>query len=95
MASGPVNYKEILLEETENTPRRLYIDFKKSYIEPQYRSPIPIEDGLLKRIRTGQFSPDTVRVVLDIESISSYKIYSLPDPFRVVIDVRGEKIAKE
>jgi N-acetylmuramoyl-L-alanine amidase len=95
MASGPVNYKEILLEETDNTPRRLYIDFKKSYIEPQYRSPIPIEDGLLKRIRTGQFSPDTVRVVLDIESISSYKIYSLPDPFRVVIDVRGEKIAKD
>lgn len=95
MASGPVNYKEILLEETENTPRRLYIDFKKSYIEPQYRAPIPIEDGLLKRIRTGQFSADTVRVVLDIESISSYKIYSLPDPFRVVIDVRGEKITKE
>jgi N-acetylmuramoyl-L-alanine amidase len=95
MASGPVNYKEILLEETENTPRRLYVDFKKSYIEPQYRSPVPIEDGLLKRIRTGQFSPDTVRVVLDIESIGSYKIYSLPDPFRVVIDVRGEKFAKE
>ena len=91
MASGPVNYKEILLEETKNTPRRLYIDFKKSYIEPQYRAPVPIEDGLLKRIRTGQYSPDTVRVVLDIESISSYKIYSLPDPFRVVIDVRGDK----
>ena len=95
MASGPVNYKEILLEETENTPRRLYIDFKKSYIEPQYRAPVPIEDGLLKRIRTGQFSPDTVRVVLDIESIGNYKIYSLPDPFRVVIDVRGEKFAKD
>jgi N-acetylmuramoyl-L-alanine amidase len=91
MASGPVSYKEILLEQTENTPRRLYIDFKKSYIEPQYRAPVPIEDGLLRRIRTGQFSPDTVRVVLDIESISSYKIFSLPDPFRVVIDVRGEK----
>jgi len=95
MASGPVNYKEILLEETENAPRRLYIDFKKSYIEPQYRAPVPIEDGLLKRIRTGQFSPDTVRVVLDIESIGNYKIYSLPDPFRVVIDVRGEKFAKD
>lgn len=91
MASDPVNYSEVLLEETENTPRRLYIDFKKSYIEPQYRSPVPIEDGLLRRIRTGQFSPDTVRVVLDIESIDNYKIYNLPDPFRVVIDVRGKE----
>lgn len=89
MASGPVNYKEVLLEQTENTPRRLYIDFKQSYIEPQYRAPVPIKDGLLEQIRTGQFSPDTVRVVLDIESIGSYKIFSLPDPFRVVIDVRG------
>ena len=91
MASGPVNYKDVLLEETENTPRRLYIDFKKSYIEPQYRSPVPIEDGLLRRIRTGQFTPDTVRVVLDIESIGNYKIFNLPDPFRVVIDVRGKE----
>ncbi|MFH0781476.1 MAG: N-acetylmuramoyl-L-alanine amidase [Pseudomonadota bacterium] len=95
MASGPVTYREILLEETENAPRRLYIDFNKSYIEPQYRAPVPIEDGLLKRIRTGQNSQDTVRVVLDIESIGSYKIYSLPDPFRVVIDVRGEKHTKQ
>ncbi|MFT5725998.1 MAG: N-acetylmuramoyl-L-alanine amidase [Desulforhopalus sp.] len=97
MASGPVNYKEVLLEQTANTPRRLYIDFKKSYIEPQYRAPVPIKDGLLERIRTGQFSPDTVRVVLDIESIGSYKIFSLPDPFRVVIDVRGKghKTAEE
>jgi len=91
MASGPVNYKEVLLKETENKPRRLYIDFKKSYIEPQYRSPVPIEDGLLRRIRTGQFSPDTVRVVLDIESLGDYKIFNLPEPFRVVIDVRGKK----
>jgi len=90
MASGPVTYKDVLLQETENSPRRLYIDFQKSYIEPQYRAPVPIEDGLLRRIRTGQFSPDTVRVVLDIESIDNYKIFTLPDPFRVVIDVRGK-----
>ena len=69
-------------------PRRLYIDFKKSYIEPQYRSPVPIEDGLLRRIRTSQLNPDTVRVVLDIESIIDYKIFNLSEPFRVVIDVR-------
>lgn len=90
MASAPVNFKDVLLEAKDGKPRRLYLDFKQSYIEPQYRAPVPIEDGLLKRIRTGQFTTDTVRVVLDIESISSYKIFSLPDPFRVVIDVRGE-----
>lgn len=95
-ASGPVTYSEKLLEKHGDLPRRLYIDFKQSYIEPRYRAPVPIEDGLLKQIRTGQFTPETVRVVLDIESISDYKIFSLPDPFRVVIDVRGEtKVPEE
>lgn len=95
VASGPVNYREELLQQTDDKPRRLYIDFMDSYIEPQYREPVPIKDGLLQQIRTGQFSKDTVRVVLDIESIESYKTYSLPDPFRVVIDVRGKSSLKE
>ena len=90
-ASGPVTYQEILLEKKGDHPRRLYVDFQESYIEPRFRAPIPIEDGLLKQIRTAQFTPEVVRVVLDIESISDYKIFSLPDPFRVVIDVRGER----
>ncbi len=89
-ASGPVTYRETLLEKQGKHPRRLYIDFQNSYIEPRYRAPVPIEDGLLKQIRTAQNTPETVRVVLDIETISNYKIFSLPDPFRVVIDVRGE-----
>ncbi len=88
-ASGPVRYNEKLLEKDGNKPRRLYLDFQESYIDPKFRSPIPIEDGLLKQIRTGQFTPEVVRVVLDIETISDYKIFSLPDPFRVIIDVRG------
>ncbi len=94
-ASGPVTYREQLLEKNGDQPRRLYIDFKDSYIEPKYRAPVPIQDGLLKQIRTGQFSKDTVRVVLDIETISDFKIFSLPDPFRVVIDVRGKELAKK
>ncbi|MBW6521258.1 MAG: N-acetylmuramoyl-L-alanine amidase [Desulfoarculaceae bacterium] len=90
-ASRPVTYKEELLEKVGEQPRRLFIDFDKSYIEPKYRAPIPIQDGLLQQIRTAQFSPDTVRVVFDIESIKSYRIYSLPDPFRVIVDVHGQR----
>ncbi len=88
-ASSPVNYTDVLTEETKDTPRRLYIDFKKSYIEPQYRFAVPIKDGLLRRIHAVQYSSDTVRVELDIKSIGDYKIFTMPDPFRVVVDVRG------
>ncbi|HKJ65549.1 MAG TPA: N-acetylmuramoyl-L-alanine amidase [Desulfopila sp.] len=90
-ASGPVTYSAQLLEKKTNTARRLHIDFQNSYIEPRYRTPIPIADGLLNRIRTGQYTQEIVRVVLDLETISSYKIFSLPDPFRVVVDIRGKE----
>ncbi len=91
MASAPVSFKDHLLEKIGNQPRRLYIDFSNSRIAPEDRTPIPIQDGLLKRVRAGQFSDDTVRVVLDIESISKFKLFNLQDPFRVVVDVMGRK----
>jgi N-acetylmuramoyl-L-alanine amidase len=94
-ASAPVHYSNSLLEKHGNQPRRLYIDFAQSHIDPEYRIPIPIEDGLLKQVRAGQFDRTTVRVVLDIESISHYKIFNLKDPFRVVVDVHGEKVNKD
>jgi N-acetylmuramoyl-L-alanine amidase len=93
--SDPVGYTKHLLEKQGDRPRRLFLDFAASRIPPKACRPIPIQDGLLKRVRVGQFSPDTVRVVLDIESISSYKIFTLQDPFRTVIDVKGWEKKKE
>ncbi|WP_051309354.1 N-acetylmuramoyl-L-alanine amidase [Desulfogranum japonicum] len=90
-ASGPVHFSSDLLEKNTDNPRRLYIDFHQSHIPPKYRLPVPIEDGLLRQVRSGQYNETTVRVVLDIESISDYKIFSLNDPFRVVVDVHGKK----
>jgi N-acetylmuramoyl-L-alanine amidase len=87
--SAPVNYSKQLLEKQGDRPRRLVLDFAKSQVPPKACAPIPIQDGLLKRVRIGQFTRDTVRVVLDIESISSYKIFTLQDPFRTVVDVKG------
>jgi N-acetylmuramoyl-L-alanine amidase len=72
-----------------NKPPRLYIDIDSAKISPQLKQPIPIYDGLLKLARAGQNSPDTVRVVLDIESIRDFKIFPLNDPFRIVIDIFG------
>jgi N-acetylmuramoyl-L-alanine amidase len=87
--SAPVTFSKHLLEKQDDRPRRLFLDFAASQVPTRACRPIPIQDGLLKRVRVGQFSRDTVRVVLDIESISSYKIFTLQDPFRAVIDVKG------
>jgi N-acetylmuramoyl-L-alanine amidase len=70
-------------------PPRLYIDIDSAVISPDLKQPIPIYDGLLKMARAAQNSPNTVRVVLDIESIRDFKIFPLNDPFRIVIDIFG------
>jgi N-acetylmuramoyl-L-alanine amidase len=70
-------------------PTRLVIDFLQTQRGPDAPSALSVHDGLLKRVRTGQFSPSTTRVVLDIERIDNYKTFMLHDPYRVIIDVRG------
>ncbi len=91
-SSTPVSFNATLLDKSNDQPRRLFIDFRGSQLSPQARTPVLIQDGLLKQARSGQYSSDTVRVVLDIESLSDYKVFSLNDPFRVIVDVHGVKV---
>ncbi len=86
-----VKYSSHLLKEDPKLKmsRRLYVDLKNAHVGSDIESSIPIRDGLLKRARAGQYAKDTVRVVLDIDSIAGHKIFHLYDPFRIVVDVRG------
>jgi N-acetylmuramoyl-L-alanine amidase len=77
-----------------NKPQRLYVDLSNSRLGEQIRKSIPIHDDLLIDARAGQYTTDSVRVVVDIKSFETYKIFSLKDPFRIVIDVWGTRAAK-
>jgi N-acetylmuramoyl-L-alanine amidase len=72
-------------------PRRFYVDIENARLGKNIKRNIPINDGLLKVARAGQFDNSTVRVVLDIESLKDYKIFPLPNPYRIVIDFFGTK----
>ena len=78
-----------------NKPQRLYVDLSNSRLGEHIRKSIPIHDDLLSDARAGQYTSDSVRVVVDIKSFETYKIFSLKDPFRIVIDVWGSKGAKK
>ena len=93
--SGDAKFSHRLLKEDPKIekPRRLYIDINRASLSSSLKQPIPINDGLLKMARAGQYSKAVVRVVLDIESIEDYKVFPLAEPFRIVIDVIGKKQA--
>lgn len=94
--TGPVTFKHQALTGDEASQRRIYIDLHNSRLSPKTVKTIPIEDGLLRQVRNAQFDPKTVRVVLDTQTkISDYKVFTLADPFRVVIDVMSSEGASE
>src|SRR3972149_1068651 len=91
---GKAEYAFRLLnrDESINKPQRLYVDIKNSKLSRGAGNPIPVHDGLLNYVRAGQYDKDTVRVVLDIDSIKDYKVFPLSGrPFRIVIDDLGAK----
>jgi N-acetylmuramoyl-L-alanine amidase len=71
-------------------PQRLYVDLNDSILGKEAQKIIPINDTHLKDARAGQYAPDRVRVVVDIKSFDTYKIFSLKNPFRIVLDVWGK-----
>ncbi len=90
---SPVKYTHHLLRPDPDIkkPRRLYLDLKNTIVTKQIDSPVVIKDGLLQMARAGQYKKDTVRVVLDMDSIGGYNVFRLHDPFRIVVDVRRHK----
>jgi N-acetylmuramoyl-L-alanine amidase len=65
------------------------VDLDNSRLGQDIKKYIPINDNLLSDARAGQYTSDMVRVVIDIKSFRTYKIFSLKNPFRIVIDVWG------
>jgi N-acetylmuramoyl-L-alanine amidase len=72
---------------------RLYVDIAATLAAAVPES-TEVGDGLLRRIRAGRHDAKTVRVVLDLTSFKDYKVLPLADPFRIVIDIAGNRQAE-
>ena len=69
---------------------RIFFDINGAKLAPGVKD-LTIGDGLLKSVRIAQYNPETVRVVLDVDNIKDYKIFTFSDPFRIIVDVKGER----
>lgn len=78
-------------DPAQRLPSRIVIDFSPAKRSTQVPVALPIRDGLLTQIRISQFSPTTVRVVLDVERLDDYQAFTLSSPPRLILDVRGQE----
>lgn len=83
--------RQLREDRARGLPPRIYVDILGAQLALASKEPVPVDDGLLRRVRVGQYSADVVRVVLDMDSLATHNAFTLPDPFRLVIDVQGQK----
>jgi N-acetylmuramoyl-L-alanine amidase len=78
-------------------PDRIYFDIEGSKLSSALvRKPVELDGGgLLKTVRVAQKQPGVVRVVLEVNRVTDYSVFLLPDPYRLVVDVYGTASAAE
>jgi N-acetylmuramoyl-L-alanine amidase len=72
-------------------PDRIYFDLHGARVAPELiGSTVDVtDDGFLQRIRVAQFSNDVTRIVLDVNQVTEYSAFFLPNPWRLIIDIHG------
>lgn len=74
-------------------PDRIYFDLHGARLAQELagKSFDVTDDGFLKKIRAAQAGGDVTRVVLDVNDVTEYSAFLLPNPYRLIIDIHGAK----
>ncbi len=72
-------------------PDRIFFDLRGTALASTLvGKSFDVDDGFLKKIRVAQFAPGRTRVVLEVDDLSSYNAFLLPNPYRLIIDIHGK-----
>lgn len=71
------------------SPDRVYVDIYQAKLNPLlHGKTYLVKNDYLSQIRIAQKAPSTVRFVVNLDfSKAYYRVWHLPDPFRIIIDV--------
>jgi N-acetylmuramoyl-L-alanine amidase len=74
-------------EERIAGPDRVFFDLRGAQLAaPLVDKVISYSEDIVRQIRTGRHPNGTVRVVLDLDGVARYSVFTLYNPYRVVID---------
>ena len=80
---GEVGYRQERLEG----PPRIFFDLKGTAAAPGLQNAVLTwPDDVVRQVRFGRPAANTTRVVLDLEGTSRYSVFTLYNPFRLVVD---------
>jgi len=74
-----------------DSPARIFFDLRDTKLASTLvGKSFDVDDGFLKKVRVAQFVPGRTRVVLEIDNLSDYEAFLLPNPYRLIIDIHGK-----
>jgi N-acetylmuramoyl-L-alanine amidase len=73
------------------SPARIFFDLHDTKLASTLvGKSFDVDDGFLKKVRVAQFAPGRTRVVLEVDNLSDYDAFLLPNPYRLIIDIHGK-----
>jgi N-acetylmuramoyl-L-alanine amidase len=80
-------------ERVEN-PQRVFFDLKRTRAIPSLQdATLKFSDDVVREIRLGRHPQNTTRIVMDMQDVDTYSVFTLYNPFRLVIDFRRSDAA--
>jgi N-acetylmuramoyl-L-alanine amidase len=90
MLSEPTTYRAGLLRTEDGNGARIYVDIDGAELATKEAFQV---GGLVKQVRLGK-QISGVRLVLDLEEAAERRIFYMPEPFRLIIDVARGTLAR-
>lgn len=74
-------------QEELDSPPRLFFDLKKTETPATlHNTTLSYTDDIVRKIRLGQHPTNTTRIVFDLNEVASYAVFSLYNPYRLIVD---------
>jgi N-acetylmuramoyl-L-alanine amidase len=81
--------ESIYRHERLEHPRRVFFDLKGARTIASLQDAIlKFDDDVVREIRLGRHPQNTTRVVMDMEAVETYTVFTLYNPFRLVVDFK-------
>jgi N-acetylmuramoyl-L-alanine amidase len=77
------------VHRTPAQPDQLILDLEESSVDAPQRVSAQVDNGLIRQVTTSQPRTGTVRFHIDSLPFTEYKVFSLNNPFRVILDIYG------
>jgi N-acetylmuramoyl-L-alanine amidase len=74
-------------EERVDDPARVFFDLRQVRLGPGLReAPINFEADVVRQVRLGRRADGSTRVAMDLRGVNRYSVFTLYNPYRLVID---------